>query len=382
MPTGRRRLMFAIMTVLALSAMVAPAPAQPIDRQPLQRLVDRLVSTGAPGALVLIEDDAGSWIGIAGVADRETQRLVAHDDVWRIASVTKIFTATLIAQLEGEGRLKLDDPAATHLPAGVIRGSAITVRQLLNHTSGIADYLKHPDEPLQVSAASLQKQLVGPRDAAARIKQAYRLPQASPSAKEHDYSNTNYILLELIVETLTGKSYAEAVRERIIAPLRLDATGFPDKDGRIPRSHLHGYTPADGPKGIFTDRGRLVDVTDHTVLGNADGSLYASARDLAILIDGLWSASVLPKPGLRLLTRAMVQDHDGLYRYGLGVMEIPTSCGRKVIGHDGRDLGIYTKVFADQARRRKMVMVVNTSLDNAERLEKAIADLQDAVFCP
>jgi D-alanyl-D-alanine carboxypeptidase len=290
-------------------------------------------------------------------------------------------TGAVVLQLEREGLLMFSEPVSRYVPDTPRRFRRTSIRQLLQHTSRVPDYLKSADEPLQVSAAALVANLDKPRSASDRIARAARMPRSTSLAGEHDYSNTNYVLLERVIEAVTGKPFQKVVDERVIGPLHLGATTFPSAEGQLPSPHLKGYVPGDSSRGPFTDRRNLADVTEHHVLGDAEGSLVSTAADLSTLLGALVAGKVSGgRPAVDLLRNA-VSDHDGFYRYGPGIMELKTTCGRRVVGHDGRDLGLYTRAFADPASGRRMVIVVNTALDGAAKLEAAIEQFQNDVFC-
>ncbi len=364
---------------LASVAEVGAVAASKTDR--LAARLDRLVVLGAPGALARFRNGRQVWIGRAGVADIASGRPIAASDAWRIASVTKVVTAVLVIELARNKKLLLDAPISRYLPGIVPDGNRVTVRQLLNHTSGIAEYTADPRDPIQISAAELVRDLRLPRSWQGSLAIARRLPKAGKPGGEYAYSNTNYVILGQLIEAVTGRDYHDLVIDEFVRDLDLRSTGFPALDGRIPVQHLSGYVPADGPDGPFSDRQKLLDVTQHTYFLDADGGLYSNLDDLASMVDALWSKRYAQGAAIRSQIKEMISDHEGRYRYGLGIMERTLSCGTVVYGHEGLDLGIVTEVFTNRGNTKQLILVVNSALDNAPRLEEALEAYVDDAFC-
>jgi D-alanyl-D-alanine carboxypeptidase len=346
-----------------------------IQRSALDRI-------GAPGGLLMVRDGAGVRQLIAfGLADIQSGRAASTGDVWRIASVTKLVTAVVVLQLAREKTLALDDTVAKYLPGVVPNAQKITIRQLLDHTSGIPDYLAGPGSPPNVSATRLKGELVRRRAFAALIEDANRQRRTARPGETHDYSNTNYLLLERIIEKATRNSFEHEVRTRILQPAGLSMTGFPSKTGRVPHRQLKGYVPADTRRGPFTAKKTLVDVTTHDYVLGADGGLYSSLDDLSRLLDAIWSGPLLTDGERQAMIANAQYDHDGTYRYGLGVAAYKLPCNKTVYGHVGRDLGIYTLALSDRKRRRHLVLAINKPIDDRGEMERRIYKLRDQAFC-
>jgi D-alanyl-D-alanine carboxypeptidase len=347
----------------------------------LQTRLEKIVKLGAPGALALVRDRKGVWIGKAGVSDKETGRAINTTDAWRMASVTKVVTASMVQSLARDGKLKLDDKIGAYLPGVVPLANKITIRHLLNHTSGIPDYFSGANAAWLRSAKEVSAHLTPRRPILTLIDDASKIERTTAPGRQHEYSNTNYLVLQLLIEKLAGKPFDEVVKEKVIDPLGLQFTGFPDADGQIPVPHLRGYVPGDSKRGPFTDDKKLVDVTDHHIFGDADGSLYANAENLSAILDALWAGRLIHKDDFAAMLDRLVSDHDGAYRYGLGIMALPQSCGRALYGHEGRDLGMFTLAFADRKNERQVILVINRALDEAPRIEDAALAFIDKVAC-
>lgn len=350
--------MLAVTTTLTLGA--APAVAGGNDR--LQRRLDALVAATAVGGLAEVRTDRGVWRGASGVAERGTTRAVPVDGRFRAGSITKTLLATVVLQLVAEGRLRLDDPVEARLPGVVPGGADITVRHLLNHTSGLYDYLRTlrlPPDPAFLddrwrtwtAAEQVQRAVANP-------------PTFEPPGSAYAYSNTGYQLLGMIVETVTGRSYGVEVERRIIRPLRLTGTVMPGTATRIPGPHPRGYIPIDGQG--------LVDYTEFnpSVMG-AGGELVSTTGDL-----NRFFAALL---GGRLLPAHLLDEMRTGRTYGLGLAWRDTPCGVRVYGNDGDALAYQAYSFSTGDGRRQVTVAITP--DHRTDPDDAVEALIDAVVC-
>lgn len=223
-------------------------PLDPALASALQAVLDATVADGyIPGAVVAVNiPGQQTWVGASGIADRATQTPMTPDTRVRIASISKIFTAVVVMQLVEEGELSLDDPLSTWFPNLLPNAEAITVRNLLQHTTGLYDYLEDR------SYASLPYQqpdrVFAPEEL---VQYAGQFPLAfSPgSAGNWDYASTNYVILGMIVEEVTGNSLAVEMRQRIFAPLGLDSTFFAP-DEAIAGAFATGYAQSTSQRDV------------------------------------------------------------------------------------------------------------------------------------
>ena len=202
----------------------------------LQRALDDAVEDGfVPGAVLSVSMPGyAPWSGASGLADRARGRAMAPDTPVRIASVSKMFTAVVVLQLVEEGRLMLDDPIATWLPDSVPSGGRITVRQLLQHTSGLYDYLE--DRRL---IGEMQRDTGYEWQPQDLVDYAARFPQRAIG--RWDYSSTNYVVLGMLAERVTGQPLARQVRQRIFDPLGMHHAAFLPQEP-VPADLAHGYS--------------------------------------------------------------------------------------------------------------------------------------------
>ncbi|MEO3978458.1 serine hydrolase domain-containing protein [Streptomyces sp. CAU 1734] len=370
-----------VAAALAATAFAAPAHAEQAGERghpAARQAMEAIVAGGIPGVVAAESVRGGSWKDHAGVGNRTTGKPRDVNDRFRIASITKTFVATVLLKLEAEGKLDLDDTVEKHLP-GVVRGHGndgrkITVRQLLNHTSGLFDYLA--DEEY------VKKYLLAPGFLKHRydtIPPEYHVgvamghaPLFEPGAK-HSYSNTNYILAGLIIEKVTGSAYERAVRERIIEPLGLTSTSQPGNSVHLPKPSSRAYSSL---YDFTTPAPRIYDVTRmNGSQGWADGDIISTTGDLNRFFRALLGGKVLPPAQLRAMkTVVPAGDLGEGGGYGLGVYTYKTSCGTKVWGHSGGIVGSVSEVVTTENGRRAVASNQNGDWSRA-------ASVTDAAFC-
>ncbi|MEV8340136.1 serine hydrolase domain-containing protein [Streptomyces niveus] len=355
--TTRRVVTTTLVAALAAVGMAVPAvaAAQPGEGS-FQRQVDAVQRTGTVGVLARSTGPRGVQYATAGVADAETKRKARPGDKFRIASATKTYVSAVVLQLVGEGRLSLDDTVEDVLP-GVVSGnsndgSRITVRQLLNHTSGLFNYTA--DFPALSGMDAYQagryttwtdEQLVG-----IAMRHA---PDFEPGAK-WSYSNTNYTLAGMIIEKITGRTWQQEVTKRVIRPLGLRDTLTPSTSARIPGSHLKGYS-------AFGESAPAIDVTAfNPSAAGAAGAMISTAGDMTTFYQALMSGRLLKPAQLTEMKKTVrAAELDEAWpgaRYGLGLMEIPLTCGGSYFSHAGDLPGYATRTGATEDGRRVVVL--------------------------
>ncbi|MEC4576583.1 serine hydrolase domain-containing protein [Streptomyces sp. CMAA1738] len=357
---------------MTLSTLTAAAPSVAARPRPdtLQRSLDRLVrSDGLPAALASATGrDGRTRTYVAGAGNLATGAEVPRDGQVRIGSNTKTFTAVVVLQLVGEGRVGLDAPVETYLP-GLVRGDGIdgrhiTVRQLLQHMSGLPNYTEYDLQPRPYDPRDLL-------DIALRHKAHF-----APGTK-WDYSNTNYVLAGLIVEKVTGRDLAREIDRRIIQRLGLRHTYFPAPgDVTIREPHPHGYhrETADGP---------LVDITDMDPSWSwAAGQLISTNSDLNRFFSELLRGRLLPDAQLAQMRTTVPADYFGRGAgYGLGLVSRPLSCGGVYWGHGGSFPGYETRGGATEHGRRAAHIAVTAQPADKTVMERVDAAV-DRALCP
>ncbi|MFF3358244.1 serine hydrolase domain-containing protein [Streptomyces sp. NPDC002917] len=322
----------------------------------VQQAVRQLTGAGLPGAIALVRDHGRTATAAAGYADLATKRPMTSADHLRIGSNTKVFTATLVLQLAAEGRLGLDDTVQQLLPGIIKGGDHITVRQLLNHTSGLYPFDQDPAfaTPYLHGDAGYYR---SPRQLVA-LANAHA-PLFTPGTK-FSYSNTNYILLGLIIEKVTHHSYKQELNRRIIQPLGLRDTKLPVRSLKVQKPAAHGYLinqPGRAPKDITSA------ISPSTTW--AAGALTSTVNDLARFDRALLTGRLLPKAQLNDMMKAgpyKVDPADPTKGYGLGLEKIQL-CGVTMWGHTGTVLGTQTNAFTSADGTRQLVLTTNADPD-------------------
>jgi D-alanyl-D-alanine carboxypeptidase len=330
---------------------VVPAP-QRIDPGELRRLLDQIVAAGAPGAAALVRDEHGVQQAASGLADLRTGRPMRPKLNYRVASVTKPFVATVVLQQVAEGRLSLSDTVERWLPGILPYGGQVSIRQLLNNTSGVPEYLLVPLLELYESKQGRFRSWT-PRELVALV--AGQSPLFPPGTT-YSYSNTNYVLAGLIVEAATGRTLGQELKRRIIRPLGLRDTFFPVNRPDIPGRNARGYSLPLGDQGPVLD-GPLLDFTVYNPsLAWAAGNLVSDLADLQRFFRALLDGRLLPPELLAEMTTTVPIGQGA--GYGLGLLVLETPCGR-LIGHDGGIPGFITIVLSTQDGRRQFGIMVN-----------------------
>ncbi|MFD7496866.1 serine hydrolase domain-containing protein [Streptomyces sp. NPDC059832] len=344
------------------------------DAGALRAAIHGLPKDDATAALVRVSGTGGGWRGSAGVHDLASGQPADPDGRFRAGSVTKVFTAAVVLQLAGEGRLGLDRPARHYLPDLIPAAyGKVTVRQLLNHTSGIPSVGSGGDTLEEWYAHRFDL-----HDSAETVREATaHRPDFAPGTQQH-YANIGYTVAGLLIERVTGDTYASQVSRRILEPLRLKDTYFPGTDPTIRGPHNHGYQ-------LFGTVGELRDVT---VWGATDawaaGDLISTTADLERFTRALFSGQVVRGPLLQemfTLPGASVREYGtgkpAAFSAGLSVMRLG---GREVWGKTGGRWGYNTAVAATRDLSRTLVYSVNATDAKGEGMNPTAMNIVVAAF--
>jgi D-alanyl-D-alanine carboxypeptidase len=347
----------------------APEVPAALDRQ-LQKRLDKLRSKYAiPGiSVTMILADGSTWTGTSGLANVRKQTKVKDDTAFALASVSKTYTAALIMALVDDGKLDLDTRVSKLLPKVKFTGKA-TVRQLLDHTSGMSDFFLN---------GKIDRALFGDRRREWSPRDAFRYvgPPVFAAGKGWYYSNTNYALLGLIAESVGGKPLAEQLRARFLDPLGLEHTyqQVTEKPrGPIARGYRMTGTTA---RPIYTDQSdgsRVMPFTSVVTAAGGAGSMAATSGDVARWARALYAGDALP----HATVKAMVADARKTARfrpkvgYGLGV-QVTTLDGRPALGHSGRLVGFRSLVRHLPAEGITIAVLTNESNTDPTVIAKAL----------
>ena len=358
---GVRRTLVALafLAIACVATLGLPHHAQAATAAPpaLRQALDKLVADGVPGAIALEREGGQEWRAAAGVADLQTKEPISAQGRFRIGSVTKGFVSTVVLQLVAERRLRLDDTVEHWLPGLVPNGDAITVRQLMNQTSGLYNYT---DLPFFLEILHDPLKTWQPLEL---VHRAVTQPPAFAPGTSWGYSNTNYILLGLIVAAvddapaaLQMASPAFEVYRRIVVPLGLWHTRFPLTDPDIHGPHAHGYLIDSPPEWGLP---AILDTTrfDPSWAWTA-GAIVSTLDDVADFHRALFTGRLLDPDQQRELERT-VPVAPGL-DYGLGVFRTQTPCG-PAWGHDGGTPDATTISLTSPDGSRQAVMLLTRS---------------------
>jgi D-alanyl-D-alanine carboxypeptidase len=314
--------------------------------------LEAIVASGVPGAVAFASGPQRRVEEAVGVADIATGEPLTVDHRFRIGSVTKIFVGALVLQLVSEGLLDLDEEAAPFV-------EGVTIRQLLNHTSGLDDfdlgasfwerYRQDPDHRWEL----------GPVDELRLVLEKPRLFQAGEGWAYH---GSNYIALRLVIEATTGMNLRDALHERVFGPLGLRKTDL--VEGPLGGDCAHGYLPPDNP--ILPGGPGLVDVTRIDVpFHRAGGGIVSTAAEVATMLRAQLRGELLPDSLRREMLDAVESDWEETDRYGLGIGEITSLMGRQrsscgaAWGHLGFSLGYIAVALSSEDGARQVVICAN-----------------------
>jgi D-alanyl-D-alanine carboxypeptidase len=368
-PTGPKPTPFSIRSVVGAPAS-NPATGAAATRIALTERLDALREAyGLPGvSAAILFADGSMWRGSSGLADIETERPVTRDTQFAIASISKTFLAARILTLIEQGEIGLDDAVNRHLPdLGLDDG--ITVRRLLDHTSGLHDYFY--DEDIDEALLADRARVWTTDDVLGYIGKPYFRP-----GKGWQYSNTNYVILGLLAEELAGEPLSAQFRSEFLEPLGLDHTHYQaaeDPRGQLASAYRFNGPELDEPPIPLGDGTEVVPFTSVVTAAGSAGSLASTAEDLVVWARALYDGDVLT-PRSRLAMVADVQvtaPFEPSIPYGLGV-QAATVDGRPTLGHSGRLLGSRTVVRWLPDERIAIAVLTNQSRADPNLVVRAL----------
>ncbi|MFC9754758.1 serine hydrolase domain-containing protein [Streptomyces sp. NPDC056921] len=350
------------------------------ERPELQKTIEELVESAFVGVQLRVDDEQGEWVGSAGARKLGQSAEPLTNGHFRIGSTTKNFVATSVLLLVAEGRIGLDTPAHDYLPEfGLDR--RITVRMLLQHTSGIFNHTGelYEDGTIVLGVPWQGKEWVDNRFKTYLPEELVRLSLSKPARFEPgtgwSYANTNYVLARLVIERVTGRSYAGELQRLILGPLGMTGTVAPGTSPEIPEPHNHGYYR-------YEDAGqeRTVDVTrQNPSWVGAGGDMISTTRDLHTYFSALMSGKLLPA---ELLTE--MRTPEATTGYGLGVFAQETE-GGTIFHHNGATMGsaslMYSTLDGSKTLTAGLTWVDDADLSIAPAFRTAQQRFVDEVFC-
>ena len=313
----------------------------------LDAAIDQTITAASiPGAIIGVWGPEGRYVRAVGVADKATGAPMQTDFYSRIGSVTKTFTVTGVLQLADQGKLGLDDPIGNYID-GVPQGDKITLRQLAQMRSGLENY---------ANSTAFQQALVAdpyrnftPQEL---LGYAFAEPMPFPPGQGYEYSNTNTVLLGLVLEKLSGQTLPDYIKDHILMPLGMNHTNFPTTNA-FPEPHAQGYTEA-------TANGTEATATDwNPAWGWAAGAMISTLDDMHIWAPALATGALL-SPAMqaqRLQTLSMPGQPPG-ETYGLGIFNLGGW-----IGHNGSVPGYQAVAVYLPEKQTTLVILTNTDIN-------------------
>lgn len=338
----------------------------------LRAAVDRLPAVGAASAQFRVSSGDTTIIVQSGVTELGGDEPVPTDGRFRIACITKMFVSTVVLQLVGESRIELDAPIESYLPGLLPEGGRVTVRSLLQHTSGLYNHA----DAFQRPSKRFERDRYRSFEAAKLVAIAAEKPLNFEPGSAFEYSNTNYIVLGLLIREVTGRGYAEEIQARILDPLGLKSTVLPGEEPRILGPHARGYMKIDG---------RSVDVTEmNPSEASSAGEMISTTADLDRFLVALVTGQLLRPSEFEEMTRAVPSEWVDLPMsngYGLGFMPLETSRGLSLWGHGGGIPGYATFVGATLDGKHRVEASITLDIDPDDfsgTFENAIVDAINA----
>ena len=355
---SRAAMVWLTLTMIACSSssdesFVPAEPAADGAASSVEQTVSDFVGDQPGGIDILIRDNGISTRAAAGIADNDGTVLMPGRP-FRVGSISKPFVAVLVMQLVDEGLVELEESLGTYLP-GISVGADVTIRQLLNHTSGIANYTEN--EQIIADVLADREREFTPAEILGYVEVA-----DSGDPGTFAYSNTNYILLGQLVEQVDGRSLNESLARRIAEPLGLVSTSFAIDDASTPDDLVAGW----GSQGLLT--GDLNAPYTSIASGAwAAGALVSTTDELMIFLDALTSGALVSQSSLEQMTNF----GDG--ESGLGVFEIFLDANEPGFGHSGRITG-FTSIMAIAPGSGRLIVSLNNN-DELENVNDLLLEL-------
>ncbi|MCK2218701.1 beta-lactamase family protein [Actinomadura sp. ATCC 31491] len=380
----RRAAVTAVAAALLAGTATPAMAAKDHDRPELRKAMQAFVDAGFTGVQLRVRDERGEWTGSAGVRKLgQAAKPPTNGSFW-VGSNTKTFVSTMVLQLVAEGKVRLDGPVDDYLPEyGLDR--RITVRMLLQHTSGLFNYTGDfdPDGSWVPGIPAMNKDWLDNRFKTYQPEELVRLALSKPArfdpGADQQYTNTNYTLAMLLVEKVSGRAYGEQLRQRILRPLGLKDTLPAGNRTELPGPHAHGYYryEEDG-------RSKTVDISRQNLsLLSGAGDLISTTKDLATFFSALNAGKLLPPA---LLTEMRTPNPKMSYGLGMYAENLGSDCGM-VYRHNGSPPHGYGALMYSSPDGRTTLTGSVTWVDDATRGPAAakwpslVDGLVKQVFC-
>ncbi|MFM9943685.1 MAG: serine hydrolase domain-containing protein [Bacteroidia bacterium] len=354
-----------------------PNPAHPKGAV-MQAIIDKYIKKGLPGISLMVSNGDGAWIGVGGYASLQDQIKYKPCHIGKVASITKFMLGTLVFKLMEDSvnsnlsYLDLNKPLTNWIDKKLLEkienGTEATLRQCMNHESGIYDIISDADFYLGVlnnpTKHWTQEEL---------LKYVYGKPKAFKTGDTAEYSNTNTILVSMIIEKATRRPHGELLREKLWTPLGMGDTYYQGRED-LPSFVSQGYYD-------LYNKNQLTNVSN--ILpgsGNGFGGVFSNVYDLQKFIDGvLINKTVLSNKSLYIMKTYGAPDE--INQYGVGIMKKFIDRGENYgLGHSGRDLGYSADLFYFPTKNFTLNFFVNYGTDSESFLKQTFKDFENEVI--
>jgi D-alanyl-D-alanine carboxypeptidase len=337
--------------------------------QRFQNVLDKYIKLGLPGISILVKDSSGAWAGASGMADIDKKINMEVCHVSKVASITKIFMGALTMKLVEEGTFKLDDKISNWIDAGIIskvkNADQCTIKDLMGHTSGIYDVIT--DNGFYLAVLNNPPKKWKPEEL---LEFVYNKNPAFAFGTNASYSNTNFLLLSMVIEKATNSSHADLLKEKIIRPLGLNNTYY----------YYHDALP-DVAQGYFDlyNNSTIVNLSNYnTGSGNGYTGLYTCVHDMHVFLQALYvQKTILQQNSLdQMLTFNPYIESDrqlGLATQKDFIRGLPDEFAH---GHRGRDLAYSADLFYFPNQKKSMAIIVNYGTDANSKLRQTFYDFR------
>ncbi|MFS8096300.1 beta-lactamase family protein [Lentzea alba] len=351
----------AVFSLLFTGTAVADAQGS-VDRRIVQEGLDEITRTAAQGAQARVADGRERFAVRSGTAELDNPRPVPITGRFRAGSVTKSFTSTVVLQLAGEGKVDLDAPVDRYLPGLIDR--RITVRHLLQMTGGLYNYTN----ALRFDPEGFEEIRYRHWEPAELVALSTSRPLQFEPGTRWEYNNTNYVVLGLLIEKVTGGKYEKAVAQRVLKPLHLNDTTLPGDDLNIHGPHAHSYAMV---------QGRAIDTTRwNPSIFWAAGDIISTTRDLDTYFAALLGGKLLRPAQQAELTKTTSVST----QYGLGLFVEKAPCGTTIVGHPGSVPGALTYAYQTPDLKRRVQFSATAGLGTGDPLP-AYQRVINEIFC-
>lgn len=335
----------------------SPSSSTSASSDVLQSAMQELVSTqhGPPGVLTLVaKGDASPTVTTAGVNDVSLHTPITSADITRIASVAKAFSGAAALSLVRDGKLSVNSTVAQSVKGLPKAWGAVTIAQLLQHTGGVPDYIKSP---------AFLKKFVADPTYTWKPRQLLKFVESKPleftPGTQYAYSDSDNIIIGLIVEQATGKPYAEALIDLVYQPVELASTSLPDTPP-MPNPHVNGYS--------YDEAGAQENVTESVSPSGAwaSGGILSNATDLNLFVRAYVSGQLIGQAQheeqFNFVAGESGPPGPGTNSSGLAVYRYETECGT-YYGHTGNFPGYTTFIASTEDGQNSTVVIVNSQIN-------------------